>query len=129
MKCTVVIVTHGKLANELLETSRMLIGGQDDVITLDFLPDENMEGLIKKITKAIETVPTTVPVLILVDMLSGSPFNASTFIVKNRPGTRVIPGVNIPMLLNILLERSEVENLDELVELAVTVGKNAIKPL
>jgi PTS system mannose-specific IIB component len=68
-------------------------------------------------------------VLFVVDMVSGSPFNASAYFAKNRKATRVVAGVNIPMLVNILLERQEILNLDDLVELAVSVGRSAVKKL
>ncbi len=129
MECTVIIVTHGKLANELIATSNMLIGRQENVVTVDFMPGENLESLIKKLAGIIETVAADLAVLFVVDMFSGSPFNASTYFAKNRKSTRVIAGINIPMLVNILLERREVPNLDDLVDLAITVGRNAIKPM
>lgn len=129
MECTVIVVTHGNLANELIETSRMLVGSYENVITLDFMPGENVESLIKKIYGVTALLPETMPILFVVDMFSGSPFNASSYFVKKRPGSRIIAGVNIPMLVNILLERPEAESLDELVEMAVSIGKDAVKPL
>lgn len=129
MECTVVIVTHGKLAKELMATSNMLIGHQDDVVTVEFMPGENLESLIKKLAGIMETIAADAAVLFVVDMYSGSPFNASVYFAKNRNATRVVAGINIPMLVNILLERREVPGLDELVELAVKVGRNAVKTL
>lgn len=129
MECTVIVVTHGKLANELIATSNMLIGRQDNVITVEFMPGENLEGLIKKLAGIVATITADSAILIVVDMYSGSPFNASSYFVKHRPDTRVIAGVNIPMLVNLLLERQDAQSLDDLVTLAVNVGRNAVKPL
>ncbi len=129
MECTVIIVTHGKLANELVATSSLLIGRQDSVVTVEFMPGENLESLIKKLAGIIETLAKNMAVLFVVDMVSGSPFNACAYFTKNRKATRLVAGVNIPMLVNILLERQEILNLDDLVELAVSVGRSAVKKL
>jgi PTS system mannose-specific IIB component len=129
MDCTVIVATHGKLANELIETASMLVGRYENVKSLDFMPGENVESFIVKIRHVIDTVPEDMPILFAVDMFSGSPFNASTYFVKHRKNTRIIAGVNIPMLVNIFLERQDSATLDELVDIAVTVGQTSIKPL
>ncbi|ECM3059180.1 PTS sorbose transporter subunit IIB [Salmonella enterica subsp. enterica serovar Agona] len=129
MDCTVIVATHGKLANELIETVAMLVGRYEDVRTLDFMPGENVEGLILKMKRVVDAVPGDMPVLFVVDMFSGSPFNASTYFVKQRKNTRVVAGVNIPMLVNIFLERQESTSLDHLVDIAITVGQTSINPL
>lgn len=90
MDCTVIVATHGKLANELIETVAMLVGRYEDVRTLDFMPGENVEGLILKMKRVVDAVPGDMPVLFVVDMFSGSPFNASTYFVKQRK----IPGLS-----------------------------------
>lgn len=72
MDCTVIVATHGKLANELIETVAMLVGRYEDVRTLDFMPGENVEGLILKMKRVVDAVPGDMPVLFVVDMFSGS---------------------------------------------------------
>ena len=129
MDCTVVVVTHGQLAKQLVATCEMLIGKQENVLPVDFMPGENLESLIKKLAGIIEDNKVSGPLMMVVDMFSGSPFNASTWFVKNRPETKIVAGVNVPMLVNILLERQEAESFDELVEMAVDVGQNAVKSL
>ncbi|MBJ3928107.1 PTS sorbose transporter subunit IIB, partial [Salmonella enterica subsp. enterica serovar Derby] len=121
--------THGKLANELIETVAMLVGRYEDVRTLDFMPGENVEGLILKMKRVVDAVPGDMPVLFVVDMFSVGRFNASTYFVKQGKNTRVVGGVNIPMLVNIFLERQESTSLDHLVDIAITVGQTSIKPL
>ncbi|MFK3707823.1 PTS system mannose-specific IIB component [Raoultella sp. BIGb0138] len=129
MECSVIVVTHGNLACELINTTNMLIGSQKHVLTVDFMPGENLESLIKKLAVIISDISEDIPLLLLVDIHSGTPFNASSYFVKHRQDTRLIAGVNIPMLVNILLERQDVSSLEELVTLSVNVGKSAIKPL
>ena len=129
MDCTVLVVAHGKLARELVATSEMLIGAQDNVITVEFMPGENLESLMQKLGGIIEQQNIQGSLLLVVDMFSGTPFNASTWFVKHRPETQVITGVNIPMLVNILLERKDAEDLKQLVNLACEIGQDAVKTL
>ncbi len=129
MECTVLVVAHGKLARELVATSEMLIGAQDNVITVEFMPGENLESLIQKLDGVIEHHSLHGPVLFVVDMFSGTPFNASAWFVKHRQQTQVITGVNIPMLVNILLERKDAADLKQLVNLGCEIGQSAVKTL
>ncbi|NDO83778.1 PTS sorbose transporter subunit IIB [Citrobacter sp. NCU1] len=129
MDCTVIVATHGKLANELIETTSMLVGRYDNVRTLDFMPGENVETLILKMKNIVDFLAEEMPVLFVVDMFSGSPFNAATYFIKHRKNTKIIAGVNIPVLVNIFLERQECSTLDELADIAVISGQNSIKSL
>ncbi|XBS70348.1 mannose/fructose/sorbose PTS transporter subunit IIA [Acerihabitans sp. KWT182] len=129
MECFIMVVAHGRLANEFLATLDMLIGQQIDISAIDFMPGENLECLIKKLDKPVKAVDLAIPILFIVDMVSGSPFNACSFYVKNRKQTKLVAGANIPMLVNLLMDRDDVENIEELSEMAMTTGRNAIKNL
>ncbi|EGF8359275.1 hypothetical protein IDG34_002637 [Escherichia coli] len=103
MTIAIVIGTHGWAAEQLLKTAEMLLGEQENVGWIDFVPGENAETLIEKYNAQLAKLDTTKGVLFLVDTWGGSPFNAASRIVVDKEHYEVIAGVNIPMLVETLM--------------------------
>jgi PTS system mannose-specific IIB component len=125
----IVIGTHGWAAEQLLKTAEMLLGEQDNVGWIDFVPGENAETLIEKYTAQLEKLDTSKGVLFLVDTWGGSPFNAASRIVVDKEHYEVVAGVNIPMLVETFMARDDNPGFDELVALAVETGREGVKAL
>jgi PTS system mannose-specific IIB component len=125
----IVIGTHGWAAEQLLKTAEMLLGEQENVGWIDFVPGENAETLIEKYTAQLEKLDTRSGVLFLVDTWGGSPFNAASRIVVDKEHHEVVAGVNIPMLVETLMARDDNPSFDELVALAVETGREGVKAL
>ncbi|WEA07435.1 PTS mannose transporter subunit IIAB [Pantoea dispersa] len=129
MTIALVIGTHGWAAEQLLKTAEMLLGEQENVGWIDFVPGENAETLIEKYQAQLARLDTSKGVLFLVDTWGGSPFNAASRIVVNKPGYDVIAGVNIPMLVETLMGRDDDPSLEELIHIAVEAGREGVKAL
>jgi len=107
----------------------MLLGEQENVGWIDFVPGENAETLIEKYTAQLSRLDTSSGVLFLVDTWGGSPFNAASRIVVDKDQYEVVAGVNIPMLVETLMARDDNPSFDELVALAVETGREGVKAL
>jgi len=107
----------------------MLLGEQENVGWIDFVPGENAETLIEKYTAQLSRLDTSSGVLFLVDTWGGSPFNAASRIVVDKEQYEVVAGVNIPMLVETLMARDDNPSFDELVALAVETGREGVKAL
>ncbi len=129
MTIAIVIGTHGWAAEQLLKTAEMLLGEQENVGWIDFVPGENAETLIEKYNAQLETLDTSKGVLFLVDTWGGSPFNAASRIVIDKEHYEVVAGVNIPMLVETFMARDDNPGFDELVALAVETGREGVKAL
>ncbi|MGS3447355.1 PTS mannose transporter subunit IIAB [Klebsiella electrica] len=129
MTIAIVIGTHGWAAEQLLKTAEMLLGEQENVGWIDFVPGENAETLIEKYNAQLAKLDTTKGVLFLVDTWGGSPFNAASRIVVDKEHYEVIAGVNIPMLVETLMARDDDPSFDELVAVAVETGREGVKAL
>ncbi|WP_105637602.1 PTS mannose transporter subunit IIAB [Cronobacter dublinensis] len=129
MTIAIVIGTHGWAAEQLLKTAEMLLGEQENVGWIDFVPGENAETLIEKYRAQLEKLDTSKGVIFLVDTWGGSPFNAASRIVVDQPNHEVVAGVNIPMLVETLMARDDNPTFDELVALAVETGREGVKAL
>ncbi|MEE9688784.1 PTS mannose transporter subunit IIAB [Enterobacter sp. HK169] len=129
MTIAIVIGTHGWAAEQLLKTAEMLLGEQENVGWIDFVPGENAETLIEKYNAQLAKLDTSKGVLFLVDAWGGSPFNAASRIVVDKEHYEVVAGVNIPMLVETFMARDDNPAFDELVALAVETGREGVKAL
>lgn len=129
MSIAIIIGTHGVAAEQLLKTTEMLIGEQENVAYIDFVPGENADTLVEKYTAKLEGLDTSAGVIFLVDTWGGSPFNAASRIVTDKENYEVIAGVNIPMLVETFMARDDNLSFGELVGIALETGRAGVKAL
>lgn len=127
MTIAIIIATHGRAAEQLLKTTEMLLGEQDNVGFIDFMPGENTETLIDKYNSQLLRLATTQGVIFLTDTWGGSPFNAATRLASEHPDYRVLAGVNIPMLIETLMTRDDDPSLEQLVDIGLEAGREGVK--
>lgn len=122
MNIPIVIITHGRSAAALCESVQMVIGEQQQLFSLDFIAGENVDSLMQKIA----SLQLSSEALFLVDFMGGSPFNAAALYCSQSVKNEVVTGVNIPMLVNVLLERDELTSVAALAQLAKQSGAEGI---
>lgn len=121
------IGTHGVAAEQLLRTTEMLIGEQENVSFIDFVPGENADTLFDKYTAKLSDLNTSAGVLFLVDTWGGSPFNAASRIVNEHNNYEIVTGVNVPMLVETFMCRDDDPSMDELIAVALETGRGGIR--
>lgn len=130
MSIGILIATHGRAAEQLLKTTEMLIGEQDDVATIDFVPGENAETIMTKYQEKIQgDLSHCDHFLFLVDTWGGSPFNAANRVAEGKDNMDIVTGVNVPMLVETFMARDDEPSLDELVEVALETGRMGVRAL
>ena len=95
-----VLVTHGRLAVELVSALEHVVGSQENVATVCIGPDDDMEQRRAEIMKSTKDVDDGDGVILLTDMFGGTPSNLAISIMDNRK-IEVIAGVNLPMLIKL----------------------------
>ncbi len=119
-----VIVSHGKLAEELLNALTIIIGEAVNIQAISIGWYDDVEESKKKISKSLKRVDQKNGVVIFTDMFGGTASNLSFSFLKN-DHVEIITGVNLPMLIKFLsLQRSN--NLKEVVKKVVEQGKKNI---
>ncbi|EPC11293.1 PTS mannose transporter subunit IIAB [Pasteurella multocida] len=130
MTIAIMIATHGVAAEQLLKTTEMLIGEQDNVATIDFVPGENAETIMTKYQEKLSTTLSHCDeVLFLVDTWGGSPFNAANRVADGKPNMDIVTGVNFPMLVETFMARDDGPTLPELVAIALETGRTGVRAL
>jgi len=124
----VVVVTHGKMAEGLIDAVQMIVGEQEQLESIGLFEMEAVEDLMGKIESALDRVKKEDGALLLVDLPGASPFNASARLGMGADDVDVVTGVNLPMLAELLVLR-EGKTLQELVALAKDSGITGIKSL
>ncbi len=95
-----ILVTHGRLAEEFLVALEHVVGPQQHILTVCIGPRDNMEDRRREIANAIKTVEQGKGVIILSDLFGGTPSNLAISLLE--PGrVEVIAGVNLPMLIRL----------------------------
>jgi PTS system mannose-specific IIB component len=125
----IIIGAHGAAAEQLLKTAEMILGEQNNVAYIDFVPGENAETLIEKYHGKLTGLDTRKGVLFLVDTWGGSPFNAASRIAIDKENYEVVTGVNIPMLAETFMSRDDNPSFGHLVAVAVETGREGVKAL
>jgi len=119
-----VIVSHGKLAEELLNALTIIIGEAVNIEAISIGWYDDVEESKKKINKSLKSVDQKNGVVIFTDMFGGTASNLSFSFLKNDQ-VEIITGVNLPMLIKFVsLQRSN--NLKEVVKKVVEQGKKNI---
>ena len=119
-----VLVTHGRLAEEMLAALEHVVGAQPNVATICIGPDDDMEQRRADIVEAAARVEQGQGVIVLTDMFGGTPSNLAISIM-DRASIEVIAGVNLPMLIKLASVRST-EPLVDAVTSAQLAGRKYI---
>lgn len=100
-----ILVTHGKLAEEFVNAMQHVVGRQEAVATVCIGPNDDMEKRRREIADAIKAVDSGKGAIILTDLFGGTPSNLAISLMKAET-VEVIAGINLPMLIRLAKARN-----------------------
>ncbi|MEQ4674797.1 PTS mannose transporter subunit IIAB [Providencia vermicola] len=101
----IILASHGPFAQGLLECAEMLIGTQEDVSVISIQRESNINEVKKQLFDTYQRINQGNGVLILVDLLGGSPCNLASELVLTQNDVALYCGINVPTFLEILSNR------------------------
>lgn len=124
----IVVATHGSFSNGIKDAAEVIMGNVENMATVNLNAGDDVEQLGKKINHAILEVNQGDGVVVLVDLISASPYNQSVLITNQldpelKDKVYIIGGVNLPMLLEIINHQI----LDTKVELVAKLAEEQAK--
>ncbi|PHQ68427.1 MAG: PTS fructose transporter subunit IIA [Robiginitomaculum sp.] len=119
-----VIVTHGRLADELKLATEHVVGPLDQLATVCIGADDDLELASSAVYDAVKAVDTGTGVMLLTDMFGGTPSNLSISLL-GRANVEVVAGVNLPMLIKLSEARLDL-SLAEAAQTAKQAGRHYI---
>jgi len=119
-----VVVTHGRLAEEFLSAAEHVVGPQEQIRAVSIGPDDDMEKRRQDILDAATGVDAGDGVIILTYMFGGTPSNLAISIME-KANAEVVAGVNLPMLIKLATARAD-SDLKDAVRAAHDAGRKYI---
>ena len=120
------VTGHANFGTGITSSVNLIAGEQEAYQAVDFLPTYSTEDLTREITKALDELKECEGVIIFTDLMGGTPFNVSAQIEHGKDNIRIVAGTNLPMLVEIVMSRKFMDNLDELVDSVLETGKEQV---
>ncbi|MHB8095961.1 MAG: PTS sugar transporter subunit IIA [Candidatus Aminicenantales bacterium] len=119
-----IIVSHGKLAEELLNALTIILGEAPNIESISIGWYDDVEDSKKKISQSLKRVDQKNGVIIFTDMFGGTPSNLSFSFLKDGQ-VEIVTGINLPMLIKFVsLQRCN--DLKDVAKKVVEQGKKNI---
>ena len=120
----VVLVTHGRLAQEFIGALEHVVGPQENMAAVCIGPDDDMERRRREIVESVAKVDGGRGGVLLTDMFGGTPSNLAISVL-DQGRVEVVAGVNLPMLIKLASLRGE-ESLATVIAEAQRAGRKYI---
>ena len=122
-----IVTGHGHFDTGLT-SSLKLICGEDikDYVAVDFESTDSEDDLAEKINQAFDDLKECEGILVLSDIVGGSPFKTSTMIGLPKGNVEIVSGTNLPMLIDVHLTRTFETNVHDFVNHAIEVGSLSV---
>ena len=102
----IVISSHGKLAEGILDSAKLFFGEQEQLAALCIQGGDNTDVFYQSLKETINAVDTGDGVLLLCDILAGTPCNCAVSLLEEfQDRLDIACGVNLPMVLQALTDR------------------------
>lgn len=122
MKKLIIVVSHGRFAQEIVKSAEMIIGTIHDCHAFSLTPDMGIEQLVEKIENCLKENEDK-EVICLIDLFGGTPcFSAMSLL--DRYDFKAVTGLNLAMLIEVVSQRSALD-LDSLANRAIEVLQNS----
>ena len=119
----IVVVSHGKLAHELVRAAEHVVGPQTAFEALSIEAEDDIDARRDEIRDTVKNCNQGKGVIILTDMFGGTPSNLAIARLREDK-VEVLAGVNLPMLLEFVFHTDL--PLEELAEQVQDKGRSSI---
>lgn len=121
----IIITGHGHFASGLLSSLELIMGKQESLAAVDF-DGNGTANYEEALNEVISSMKDSREILICTDFLGGTPFKTAVLLSEQEHQFGIVAGTNLPMLMEILFARNDIETADLLAERAVESGKGNI---
>lgn len=122
----VLFITHGLMAEGVYNALKLIEGESEGVDFLGLQPGVTAESFVEEIRNKVNQVNRGKGVLLIVDIVGGTPFNTACLLKKTEK-VEVISGLNLGMALTAAIEKNTSENLSDFAQSVEQAGINSIR--
>ena len=125
----IILLGHNKFGSGLKSSMELIVGEQDYVSAIDFLPEYGTEILDKRISEELVKLENCSEIIIFTDLMGGSPFNRAmtASISSHKNNIHVISGSNLPMVIEAVMSRDGNKDIQSFISNIMNTGKDGIK--
>ncbi len=122
----IIIAGHGRFAGGMVSAVELVAGVPKHLEIVEFCKGQDTDELKRNMSQAIKTLDTK-DILIMVDILGGSPFNVVTQLLteETEKNMKVIAGVNMAAVIHAVFSR-EMVPFEELTNQVLAAGKEGL---
>jgi mannose/fructose/sorbose-specific phosphotransferase system IIA component len=120
----ILIVTHGMLAEGLLDSATMILGPIPNISAIKLDEKTTPQALEANICDQLSELRGEEGVVILTDLLGATPYNVSAKLANDE--VLVITGVNLPLLLEAITTRNGKERLSKFADDLISKAQESI---
>lgn len=123
----VILVSHGKFANGLNDALSMLAGNREDILSVGLENGKSVDEFVVLFTEKVKDISNDDEVILLGDIIGGSPLtNATNVLVNKGIKTVILGGMNLPLALTTVLMKDTV-SLDEISDQVLEQARMAMQ--
>lgn len=123
----VILVSHGKFANGLNDALSMLAGNREDILSVGLENGKSVDEFVVLFTEKVKDTSNDDEVILLGDIIGGSPLtNATNVLVNKGIKTVILGGMNLPLALTTVLMKDTV-SLDEIADQVLEQARMAMQ--
>lgn len=123
----VILVSHGKFANGLNDALSMLAGNREDILSIGLENGKSVDEFVALFTEKVKDISNDDEVILLGDIIGGSPLtNATNVLVNKGIKTVILGGMNLPLALTTVLMKDTV-SLDEIADQVLEQARMAMQ--
>lgn len=113
---------------ETVKSLELLMGEQKNVTGLGLHQGESVDDLKNKVLEVLDNNKDQYDeTIILVDLLGGSPSNVALRSLANYRDLKIITGLNLPVLINLINFTDTEDDTNKLIKDSIEVGQNGMK--
>jgi Phosphotransferase system, mannose/fructose-specific component IIA len=120
----ILLVTHGALSEGMADSIALIVGQSEKLATMTLKQSDNVVTFKEKVGCKLKELNDGDGVLVLVDMLGGSPYNVVAASLGEEH-VECITGLNLPMVLEALDSRTS-NSLEKVVDICMQSAKKGI---
>lgn len=125
---SIVLASHGDLADGIRQTGSMVFGDQPNVATVSLLPSMGPDDFRQKVEEAVASFEDQEQVLFLVDLWGGTPFNQISGLCESHETWAIVTGLNLPTLIEAYSQRFDAsKTAHEIAKSIVAEGRKGVR--
>lgn len=122
---SIVVMNHGSFGTELIKSAELIVGKIENIKSVSLVRNMSIQEYYQAAKETILEMKND-KVILLTDLFGGTPSNVS-IILQQELGAKVMCGVNLPMLIELVTNLDSGKDIDKLLEQILSVTKDSIR--